>query len=99
MPDTQDAEILEGNERILFIDDEETIAKKEKTMLEKLGYKVTVKTVNFEMPHLFERQPDAFDLIIADQTMSGLIRFDIAQKVLSLRPDMPIILCTGYKYC
>lgn len=94
--DNADTEIPEGHERVLLIDDEDPIVKIGKTMLEKLGYQVTVQTDSFEALKLFQRNPDAFDLIITDQTMPVLTGVDVAKRMLQIRPDMPIILCTGY---
>ena len=91
------AEIVElGNERILFIDDEEMLAEMGKSMLERLGYQVTVRSNSLEALATFENQPDMFDLVITDQTMPGMTGSDLARRMLQIRPGMPIILCTGY---
>jgi len=91
------AEIVElGNERILFVDDEEMLAEMGKSMLERLGYQVTVRSSSLEALAIFENQPDMFDLVITDQTMPGLTGSDLARRMLQIRPGMPIILCTGY---
>ncbi len=85
-----------GNERILFIDDEEILAEMCKNMLERLGYHVTVRASSLEALTTFQNQPDKFDLIITDQTMPGMTGSDLARRILQIRPGMPIILCTGY---
>jgi signal transduction histidine kinase len=85
-----------GNESILFVDDEEILAEMGKQLLERLGYRVTVKQNSIEALSTFQNQPNQFDLIITDQTMPGMTGFDLAKKILQLRPGMPIILCTGY---
>ena len=85
-----------GTERILFVDDEEMLAKMGRTMLERLGYMVTTKMSSLEALTTFKNKPDAFDLVITDQTMPGMTGVDLAQKVLQIRPGLPIILCTGY---
>jgi PAS domain S-box-containing protein len=91
------AEIVElGNERILFIDDEEILAEMGKSMLERLGYQVTVRSSSLEALTTFQNQPDIFDLVITDQTMPGMTGSDLARRILQIRPFMPIILCTGY---
>ncbi len=91
------AEIVElGNERILFIDDEEILAEMGKSMLERLGYQVTVRSSSLEALTTFQDQPDMFDLVITDQTMPGMTGSDLARRILQIRPFMPIILCTGY---
>jgi len=65
-------------------------------MLERMGYAVTARTSSMEALTTFRNQPDAFDLVITDQTMPGMTGIDLARKMLQLRPDLPIILCTGY---
>jgi CheY-like chemotaxis protein len=65
-------------------------------MLEKFGYTVTVKMDSFEALKTFQNQPDAFDLVITDQTMSGMTGLDLSKRILQKRPEIPIILCTGY---
>ncbi len=85
-----------GAEHILFIDDEEILAEMGKTMLERLGYTVTVRTNSLAALTTFKNQPDAFDLVITDQTMPGITGFDLARRMLQIRPNLPIILCTGF---
>ena len=85
-----------GNEHILLIDDEEALVKMGKSMLLSLGYRVTAETNSIEALTTFQGQPDAFDLIITDQTMPGMTGSDLARRMLQIRPNIPIILCTGY---
>ena len=85
-----------GTERILYIDDEEIIATMGQNMLERLGYKVTAQSSSIVALSTFQNQPDAFDLVVTDQTMPGMTGVDLARRMLQIRPDMPIILCTGY---
>ncbi len=85
-----------GRERILFVDDEEILAKMGKTMLERLGYHVTVRNSSLEALETFQNQPDEFDIVITDQTMPGMTGSDLSRRMLQIRPDIPIILCTGY---
>ena len=93
---TQTDQIQFGNERILLIDDERIIADMGKSMLERLGYHVITRTNSMEALTTFQNQPDAFDLIITDQTMPDMTGSDLARRMLQIRPEMPIILCTGY---
>lgn len=85
-----------GKETILVIDDDQMIAGMEKAMLEQLGYRVTAKTHSLEALDLFQSDPAGFDLVITDQTMPCLSGVELAQKLLQIRPELPIILCTGY---
>lgn len=87
---------LSGSERILFVDDEYILGKMEKTMLEKLGYKVTVKTKSIEAYETFKNHPDRFDIVITDQTMPDMTGIELSRRILKVKRDVPIILCTGY---
>jgi signal transduction histidine kinase len=91
-----DGEPLQGNERILFVDDEEMMSELGKDMLESLGYDVTAKSSSIEAFEKFKNQPDQFDLVITDQSMPGMTGGDLAERILQIRPDTPIILCTGF---
>ena len=85
-----------GTERILVVDDESTVVEYNKKLLERFGYRVTAMTSSVEALETFQANPAAFDLIITDQTIPLLPGAKFAQKVLKIRPDIPIILCTGY---
>ena len=89
-------EFLTGKERILFVDDEETMVKLNQQRLERLGYTVIPKTDPTEALRFFRSHPDQIDLVITDMTMSRMTGDKLAQEILKLRSDMPIILCTGY---
>lgn len=85
-----------GTERILFIDDEEFLTEMGKDMLERLGYHVTARHSSLEALATFQNTPNEFDLVITDQTMPDITGSDLARLMLKIRPDIPIILCTGY---
>jgi signal transduction histidine kinase/CheY-like chemotaxis protein len=85
-----------GDEHILFIDDEEAIAELGKEMLERCGYKVTTLTSGIEALELFKARPDKFDLVITDLTMPNMTGKELAKEVLHDRPQIPVILCTGF---
>lgn len=85
-----------GTETILFVDDEKAIAMGVKEILEKLGYKVVTTTDSREALELFKSDPHKFHLIITDQTMPGMTGSKLAKEIMSVRPDMPVILCTGF---
>ncbi len=90
------AKLPTGKERILFVDDEVFQTDMLKHMLGLLGYKV--ETCN-SSPQALERvreTPDAFDLVLTDMVMPGMTGDDLARQLLKIRPDLPIILCTGY---
>lgn len=85
-----------GTERILTVDDESTIVELHKAYLSRLGYIVTAKTSSTEALAAFRTDPTSFDLLITDQTMPDLSGAKLAEEVLHIRPDMPIVICTGY---
>ena len=89
-------EIPGGTERILFVDDEAFLAELNHDLLEHLGYRVTALTDSTEALHLFSADPSAFDLVITDHTMPKLAGLDLAENLLKIRGDIPIILSSGY---
>jgi len=90
------ATVPTGRERILFVDDEKILAEMAQAMLERLGYAVTARTSSLDALLTFQKRPDRFDAVITDQTMPGMHGTDLARRMLQIRPDIPIILCTGY---
>lgn len=86
---------LPGSGRILFADDEEDIRFLAKTMLEELGYTVTVAVNGIEAWRIFAASPESFDLVITDKTMPGISGLLLAGKIRSVRTDLPVILCSG----
>jgi PAS domain S-box-containing protein len=88
--------IPKGNERILLVDDEEVLAKMWCDILMDLGYMVTATTESTNALEICRNGPDQFDLVITDMTMPGLTGTNLSKEILRLRPDMPIILCTGF---
>ncbi len=87
---------LSGRERILVVDDQKYLLNMLKKMLSRLGYAVTAKQNPLEAWELFSADPFAWDMIITDQTMPDLTGCVMAQKMINIRPDIPIILCTGF---
>lgn len=85
-----------GGERILLVDDEVQIVRMVQRFLERLGYHVTVKVSSPEALAAFKDTPEEFDLIITDMSMPEMTGTRLAQSIQSIRPDLPIILCTGY---
>ncbi len=85
-----------GNEKILFVDDEPFQVDIGKQMLERLGYKVTVTTKSIEALEIFREDPQKFDLVITDMTMPDITGDELAKTLMLIRPDIPIIVCTGY---
>jgi PAS domain S-box-containing protein len=97
LPETDSAApMATGNERILFVDDEEDLVDMAQQMLERLGYSVVATTNSLEALEVFKAGPDQFALVITDQTMPHMTGADLAKELMRIRPDIPIILCTGF---
>ena len=80
------------------MDDEEALVEMGEDILAELGYEVTSRMNSREALALFKADPSRFDLVITDQTMPEMTGVELAKEVLALRPDMPIIMCTGFSY-
>jgi len=85
-----------GTERILFVDDEISIMDLGRQVLEQLGYQVKAFSSSEKALECFTSAPDEIDLIITDMTMPKLTGAKLAQAILAIRPDMPMVLCTGF---
>ncbi len=92
----QNQTLPKGSERILLIDDEEHVLRVEVRMLERMGYQVTPMNNSLNALSKFSSQPDDFDLIITDRTMPGLTGELLSRKILTIKPEIPIIMCTGF---
>ncbi len=85
-----------GTERVLFVDDEPMQAELAMKILTPLGYRVTAMTDSSEALKRFTDTPDDFDLVITDMYMPKITGKSLAMEILRLRPELPIILCSGY---
>jgi len=85
-----------GIERILLVDDENSVAIIVKQMLERLGYQVTSRTSSIEALEAFRSSPDKFDLVISDFAMPNMSGDKLASQLTQIRPNIPILLCTGF---
>ncbi|MBU2549658.1 MAG: response regulator [Proteobacteria bacterium] len=90
------APLPRGREHVLLVDDESSLVDVGRQMLERLGYTVTGRTSSREALELFAADPDRFDLIITDQTMPGMTGVELAREIMRLRPETPVMICTGY---
>jgi PAS domain S-box-containing protein len=84
-----------GKERLLFVDDEQMLVEVHQEILERLGYNVVAVRSGFEALELFSDDPEIFHLVITDHAMPGITGIELSRKLLKIRPDIPIILCTG----
>jgi PAS domain S-box-containing protein len=88
--------IPHGSETVLYVDDEPFQIEIGKEALERLGYKVVAHVNSVKALELFRESPTAFDLVITDMTMPEMTGDILAMEIMSIRPDIPIIICTGY---
>jgi signal transduction histidine kinase/CheY-like chemotaxis protein len=98
LTNSEENEIISNQEhgRILLVDDEVSLLDCMEEFLESHGYDV-IKSSNSTLAlDMFSEEPEKFDLVITDQTMPKLTGTEFSKKLLKIRPDIPIILCTGY---
>ncbi len=93
---TETERVSEGNERILFLDDDAQIAEICQRILTSLGYSVVVSTDPIEAIEIFSRRRTKFDLVITDLSMPNISGLEVAKKLKQVRPDIPMLLCTGF---
>ncbi len=94
--ETTDQLFPQGKGRILFVDDEEAVALVGKRMLEYLGYEAVAQTSSLKALVEFRQAPQSFDAVVTDQTMPELTGEGLARELFKLRPDLPILVCTGF---
>lgn len=85
-----------GNESILLVDDEVEVSQMMRNNLTRFGYNVTLTHEGSVAFELFSKDPHKFDLVVTDQTMPNISGDILAKKLLKTRPDLPIILITGF---
>jgi signal transduction histidine kinase/ActR/RegA family two-component response regulator len=91
-----ETQLLGGKEHILMVDDELSLVKIGSRMLKRMGYKVTSTNNSLEALELFHKRPNHYDLILSDLTMPYLTGEKLAAEITKIRPDIPIIICTGF---
>ena len=92
----QHEDLRPGKERVLFVDDEQSIAQLGKKALASLGYRVEEFSSSFAALERFSASPQDFDILVTDETMPKLRGSELAKLISGIRPNLPIILCTGY---
>jgi CheY-like chemotaxis protein len=88
--------IVPGKGRVLYVDDDISLAHLGHAMLTPLGYEVVACTSGYEALQIFLQTPQSFDLVVTDQTMPHMTGETFVRALRRIRPDIPIILCTGY---
>ncbi|MEQ8189251.1 MAG: ATP-binding protein, partial [Candidatus Eremiobacterota bacterium] len=94
----EDDDVLyRGKGKILFVDDEEiSIVKIMKELLEQMGYQISSQNSSKEALHIFRENPDEYAIVITDEIMPEMKGSELAEEILHIRPDIPVILITGY---
>jgi PAS domain S-box-containing protein len=95
-PETRERASRGHGERILYLDDEESLVLLAKRMLERMGYRVAGFHDASQALEAFESSPDDFDLVLTDLSMPGMSGMDVSRRILTIRPDIPVLLATGY---
>jgi len=85
-----------GTERLLLVDDEKSVIRLEKQILGRLGYNVVAQSSSIKALEIFKSNPNKYDLVITDMTMPGMTGDKLAKEILSIKLDMPVIICTGF---
>ena len=86
----------DSREVILLVDDEEMMVDVTGRILDRLGFDVVAKTSSLDALEAFQEEPDKFDLVITDQVMPNMTGTQLAEELISIRSDIPIILCSGF---
>jgi two-component system, cell cycle sensor histidine kinase and response regulator CckA len=89
-------EAPQGTESVLLVDDEAILLDVGEKILRSIGYRVTTTGSAVEALEMFKKNPASFDIVITDQTMPSLTGYELAQQLIAIRADIPVILCTGY---
>ena len=90
------AKLPKGSGRILLVDDEMSVGSFLETALGRLGYEVDFFSSSPKALAAFGQNPDGWDLVITDQTMPQLKGTDLSAEIYKVRPELPVVLCTGY---
>lgn len=85
-----------GTERVFLVDDEEELVAMIREVLINLGYSVEARTSSLEALELFRHDPGRYDVLITDMSMPKMMGDALAEEIMRIRPDIPVILCTGF---
>lgn len=93
---TDEIEFLEGEGRVLLVDDEQQIVDYEVQTLEKAGYRTYATTSSIRALRIFKEQKSRLDLVVTDMAMPEMTGLQLFQEIRKIRKDIPVLLCTGY---
>ncbi len=88
--------VQQETHKILVVDDDELVSEYVAALLEAEGFDVTVMNDPLAARDYFRDNPDEFELVITDQVMPGLTGVEMAQDMMKIRPEVPVLLITGY---
>jgi CheY-like chemotaxis protein len=92
----QNTVVVSGEERVMFVDDEPYLVEIGQKMLEKLGYRVETFMDPLKALEAFRKDPHAYDLVITDKSMPHMNGQNLAVALRAIRPDLPIVISSGY---
>lgn len=93
---TESGALAGNNRHLLVVDDDIEVASYLTELLQLAGYQVTATPNSIDALAIFKQNAENFNLIITDQTMPGYTGAELAKKMIQIRPNIPVILCTGY---
>ena len=82
--------------RVLLVDDEEMMLDVTQQTLRRMGLNVIAKTSSTDALEAFQEEPEKFDLVVTGQVMPNMLGTELARNLMSIRPDIPVILCSGF---
>ena len=85
-----------GEERILLVEDEDTVREVTRKLLEKLGYRVVTARDAEEGIEIFEGEGDSIDAVVTDVVMPGLTGIQMAGRLREIRPGLKVLFVSGY---
>ena len=83
---------------IYVVDDEAVLVDVMQGILSHIGYRVTTANSSLEALDKFAATPTDFDLVLTDMTMPDMTGIQLSSRIRNVRPDIPIVLCTGYSH-
>jgi PAS domain S-box-containing protein len=90
-------EVARGKgENVLYVDDEDVLVRLSTRTLNRLGYRVSGFASPVEALNAFRSHPHDFDVVVTDLSMPVMSGFDLARALLEIRPDVPIVMTSGY---
>lgn len=95
LPETAE-NLAGGSESVLLVDDDDSVARLERQMLERLGYQVASRLSSLDALDAFKADPGKYDLVITDMNMPNMTGDQLASALIAVRPDIPVIICTGF---